>query len=171
MSWNTSLFIAIYRLARVSTLRDRIMLFCAKWLIWILGILTVGFFLLLGTVEMAVWFTLLAATLVCGFITSFMSAFFCHVTRPYVNTKKITPLFTPMYAWKTFPSDHTMVATILTGTLFLASVSPMIVTSFALCTLLIGFSRVYSGVHYPLDIVGGLFFGAMATAFVAQFLA
>ncbi len=39
------------------------------------------------------------------------------------------------------------------------------------CAVLLGYSRIYLGVHYPLDVVTGMFFGSLLGWFVFEFQA
>ena len=74
--------------------------------------------------------------------------------RPYITLANIIPLKTARdYS---FPSGHTAVA--FSAALTINSSVPLVISiiSFVL-TVLIGYSRIYIGVHYPSDvIVGGL---------------
>ncbi len=62
-----------------------------------------------------------------------------------------------------FPSGHTVAATALYGflalTLWRVGKKPWALLA-ALWVLLVAFSRVYLGVHYPSDVLGGLAFGS-----------
>ncbi len=57
-----------------------------------------------------------------------------------------------------FPSGHA--ATSFAAATILSAARPRWTPGFFLLALAIGFSRVYVGVHYPLDIVGGAALGA-----------
>jgi undecaprenyl-diphosphatase len=57
-----------------------------------------------------------------------------------------------------FPSGHA--ATSFAGATILSFAFPRLAPIFLLLATAVGFSRVYVGVHYPLDIVGGAFLGA-----------
>lgn len=67
---------------------------------------------------------------------------------------------------QSFPSDH---ATAAFGIAFavLVFLSWRWGTVLFLAAVLIGFARVYVGIHYPLDILGGFVAGALGTAIVA----
>jgi undecaprenyl-diphosphatase len=62
-----------------------------------------------------------------------------------------------------FPSGHA--ATSFAAALLLSFVAPRLAPVFVVLAVAIGFSRVYVGVHYPLDVLGGAVLGAaVATA-------
>jgi undecaprenyl-diphosphatase len=67
-----------------------------------------------------------------------------------------------------FPSGHA--ATSFAAATVLAFARPRWAPAFYLLALAIGFSRVYVGVHYPLDIVGGGVLG-VGVATALRFLA
>jgi membrane-associated phospholipid phosphatase len=78
-------------------------------------------------------------------------------TRPYLVLEDIEYIG-PQLTDYSFPSGH---VTVTTALVFLAVffeggfIGPGIVFILLMC-----FSRIYNGVHWPLDTVGGLFFGA-----------
>jgi undecaprenyl-diphosphatase len=58
-----------------------------------------------------------------------------------------------------FPSGHA--ATSFAGATILAFAFPRVAPLFYVLATAVGFSRVYLGVHYPLDIVGGAVLGTL----------
>jgi undecaprenyl-diphosphatase len=90
------------------------------------------------------------------------------VERPSMRFPDPKPLVTaPLDG--SFPSGHA--ATSFAAATVLTFARPRWAPAFYLLALAIGFSRVYVGVHYPLDIVGGAVLGigvAVALRFLAR---
>ena len=79
--------------------------------------------------------------------------------RPFVVSDEVDPLFiTGGYG---IPSGHTMVPLVVFGYLALWSKRWWIIGLASLYVLMHAFARMYAGVHYPQDVVAGLFFGLL----------
>lgn len=160
MSWSQKLFLRINKRVGKNKLLDGFMIFCASWLIWVMYAVYVGltaFVLFLGFSDGyvgandAIFFLgYLAAIIVISLAISWLIAFLFPHHRPVTELKDIKTLIKPYSNWKSFPSDHTIFAFALvwvSGILFL----PLLISA---CLVALG--RVYVGVHYPRDILGGV---------------
>ncbi len=81
--------------------------------------------------------------------------FFKRARPPAVETE--IQLKTDRYAGYGFPSNHA--ANNFAGAVFLSHCYPALRVVYYSVAALIAFSRVYVGVHYPLDVVFGSFLG------------
>jgi undecaprenyl-diphosphatase len=69
---------------------------------------------------------------------------------------------TALEGWSSFPSDHAVLFYALSTGFFYIS-KKVGIFAFAYTTLFIGFPRIYLGLHYPTDILGGALIGIVIT--------
>jgi undecaprenyl-diphosphatase len=107
---------------------------------------------------------------VAVFVGRLMGAFFPYRTRPILNPALgfiwpygsdpnlgADPLLRP---WSAFPSDHAMFfGTLVAGVFFMSRVAGAITSVYA--AVMIGFPRLYTGEHYPTDMLGGAVLGVL----------
>ena len=133
---------------------DAVMIFAAQYLIYIVFAVAaacIGYLLYRKEWKPAAYFF---ASLVVSFVLLKLAALLNFDHRPFMD-HHLTQL-TPHEPGKSFPSDHTTSSAavalgILTFTRF-----KKIGYGLLAAACIIGFSRIFVGVHYPADILGGL---------------
>lgn len=168
---NQTIFNFFYSIAHQSSTLDAVISFVAVWYgLVILAILLIYLYEHEDKREgVKDLFVVLVSAASAWFVAHFLKDFF-HTLRPFDATTSVTPLFHETgYA---FPSGH--------ATFFMALASALwfyhkrLAVFFGLSAILIGLARIASGVHWPVDILGGLFLGSIigvvANYVLARFL-
>ena len=99
---------------------------------------------------------------------SYLTGLIYKKPRPIVTQKNVKQLFPPFGTWKSFPSDHTILASSVFWTVVFinyitgGAYSIFFVYIFAFGIIMIGLARIFSGVHYPIDIIGGFLYAGIA---------
>lgn len=154
---HVSLFLQIYGLSHKILILDVLMIFGAQYLIFVTFLLiAVLFFFGKKEERKAIFFIFF------GYIISQIIIFVIHhfyfEPRPFI-TLPIAPLIQHA-ADAAFPSRHTTIMSVIAfGFTFCKSKYTLL---FILLMLFVGFSRIFVGVHYPLDILGGIITGLIS---------
>ena len=139
------------------------MIFGAEYLIYLtlIGMFIIAF---RGKVNDKKALLLACLTLPIAIIIIKIIHIFFYEPRPYVSFD-ITPLV-EHEADASFPSRHTsiMAAIALSFTYFKSKYAPLLL----LFTLWVGLARIYVGLHYPFDIIGGILTGLVSMTIALQ---
>lgn len=84
-------------------------------------------------------------------------------TRPFLSHTEIAPLVDKPSS-SSLPSGHS--ATAAAGSVSLIVLYPSYAPIFLVCSLLVAYSRVYLGVHYPFDVLAGFSIGTLSAILV-----
>jgi undecaprenyl-diphosphatase len=129
-------------------------------LLWILAALAIGWGLRLGA---RATFGLAVVTGLATFAAdsaAFLVKDLTHRARPFEAHPQIHPLY--VVHSSSFPAGHA--ATAFAGATVLSYVVPRAAPVLFVVAALIGFSRVYVGVHYPTDVLAGAAIGVAVGA-------
>ena len=164
---NQSLFLLFYGFAHRSVAFDELSVFVAVYLIWV--VMAVIFFYLFkndsrkaAVRDIMVVFGAAAA----GYAIAVIVKNIFQSMRPFDVLTSVRSLIDESgYA---FPSGHTTLLASFTGALWYGHRKAALWVGVA--TVLVGAARIIVGVHWPIDILGGLLIG-LATGLVAQRIA
>ena len=172
-----NLFNSIHSFAGQSKVLDLVGIFCAKYLIFVIGGVVLGWWLRLHkTKPTLAWplegrrkwliFGNISLSLLLTMLLNYILGFLKFRERPFVSLH--TGRLVNPFSEKSFPSDHAAVAFAIAASVFLYDKKLGIVLLFL--ALLVGLGRIYAGVHYPLDIVGGIIVGVISALFMKFFV-
>lgn len=159
MELNKQILLVFNGWAGKNSLLDNFMIFCASYLVYIVFAITVAcviFWAYKRDWKQAIYFF---ATLVVTYVFLQLMVLLNFDHRPFMDYH-LTQLVAHA-SGKSFPSDHTTVtAGIAFGLLFFTRFKKLGWTVLGAAAL-IGFARIFVGIHYPLDILGGLVTGLL----------
>lgn len=165
---NHIIFLKLYNLAHQSLFSDWLFVFASNWFGYIMVFLAFAylFFHTEGKFDYKTPFSQLKNKLKNIFLVFFSAAFAWILAevikskifspRPFLYFQNVKPLFFHG-GFDSFPSGHAMFFGALATSLYF--VNKRIGLLYIFVALIVGFARVVSGVHFPLDIIFGYIFG------------
>ncbi len=166
LSWSHKLFLRINEQIGQHPRFDAVMKFCGESIIYILFFcFTVLFFV--GMIENRIGWNHVEIFFVAfffAFLLSYSIAWLFPHARPVKELPQVKNLFKTLGTWKSFPSDHTIAVSLL-ALLSFGFFGQAWGYGFLVGALLVATGRVYGGVHYPRDIVGGVLVATTAFLF------
>lgn len=158
-NFNKDIFFQIYNLSGINPVLDNLMIFGADYLIVIIFIMAI-LLMFRKNDKYKKAFILAIVSISIIFIILLTISQFWFQPRPF-TTLQIKPLIT-FVPEPSFPSRHTTILVILAlSYAFYKSRFALLITVAAIWT---GFARIFVGVHYPVDILGGLIVGLVAVS-------
>ena len=159
-NWSTNLFLKINRRVGERPWLDSIMVFFADDLVYFLVFLSVLWATTgleaLDPSLLTLYLKLMMTAFVFGIGLSWFIGWVIPCPRPIRTLPWVHQLIKPFGTWKSFPSDHTIGA-FTVATVSVVVGAPLLVGVLLYCmATCIAIGRVYVGVHYPRDILGGL---------------
>lgn len=133
---------------------DSLIIFCAKNLIYLMILLAIIYWFILKTEQKKHFIVFGIVSGIVAFILAKIGGALFYNARPFVS-EHVQPLIQHA-ANNGFPSDHTLLAMVITVTVF--SISRRWGIGFMILTIIIGSSRVFAYVHHPIDIIGSIVF-------------
>lgn len=165
------LFQAINQLAGQWPWLNWLGIFLAKYLIWL--ILAGIIFYFLFFIKLEWWkkikcFLILILSVGLAYFINWLISLIYFRPRPFVSHPEIFKLIEKVASDKSFPSDHAALSFVLAFTIFLYNKTLGII--FLVLAALVGISRIFVGVHYPLDIIAGVLVGWFSVWFVRKII-
>lgn len=154
---------AVQALASQNTVTRDVTIVCASLVIYLLGL---AWLVVLTRHRATLTVSTAARVVALGVLAYLLSKVLTQVIidpRPYVVTQT-RPLI-PIAADNGFPSDHTLLAAILTASLWW--IDCRLVGAFALGTLLVMLGRLGIGAHHTMDVLGSAAIVAVTTPVAA----
>ncbi|MFH1997340.1 MAG: undecaprenyl-diphosphatase [Patescibacteria group bacterium] len=147
------LFQIINNLAEKNIWLDSFIMFCAEYLIFVLILIVIYlFFNFRKTNQKYKLFFLASGSAVVSWLVNQWIALFYFRQRPFITHDVIQLVHhSPS---KSFPSDHTAVAFALALSIYLLNKKWGVIA--LIFAFFIAFSRIFCGLHYPLDILSGI---------------
>lgn len=164
MNFDYLIFQKINNLANQCLWFDKLMIFLAEYLIYFMTAFGLIYLFFVYQKQWKQFIKPLSAIIFSRAIITEIIRFFYYRPRPFL-THQVNNLVSHDISGS-FPSGH--MTFIFPLIYFVASANKKIGLAFIVLGILMGIARIYVGVHYPLDILGGIIIGVLAAWFVEK---
>ncbi|MEK7564456.1 MAG: phosphatase PAP2 family protein [Patescibacteria group bacterium] len=170
---NNQIFFFFYNLAHQSVFMDGVILFCALYLPYLVSLSAFVFLLfhheVLQADDKVAAFIEKKKEILISFFSGAIAWTLAHflkeiflAPRPFRVFSDVVPLLTKVD--HSFPSGHATFYMALAFSIFLSH--KKVGSIFIFFAIIIGIARIASGVHFPVDILGGFILGIIIASFV-----
>lgn len=135
---------------------DSFMIFCAEYLIF--GLFLIFIFLFFSLKEKIKLTILIFSSTVLAWTLNQLISLIHFRYRPFASHHDIIQLVQHA-SDKSFPSDHTTISFALGLSIYLFNKKLGILA--LICAFFVAFARIFCGLHYPLDIFGGIIMASL----------
>lgn len=156
---NNRLLLLINGWAGHNVVLDKFMVFCAKDLIYVVFAIVLAAMIYLAYKRQWREISWFAGSVAISYGLLLIAAHMYVDHRPFVD-HHLTVLVNHA-AGKSFPSDHTTATAAMGAALIFLTRYKKLGSLILSAALLIGFARIFVGIHYPVDILGGLIVGVL----------
>jgi len=162
MYYDVKIFEAINGLASQSKVIDLLGIFFAKYFAYLLVLFLLSFFFWPKKDRIknrAMILVSVTAALVARFVVKTIITLFYNRPRPYMNLSFAHKLISvsPAENLQSFPSGHAIFFFALSTVIY--CFNKKLGIFFLICSAIISIARVFAGVHWPSDILGGAILG------------
>lgn len=141
-----------YFLDSIELMTDLIIIFSAKYLLYIIALIALIFFVLANrNIKIRIIKSLIVSAPL-ALILAKISSLFIYDIRPFA-AENVIPLISHA-ADNGFPSDHTLAAMLIAIVIF--KFNKKLGTVLIILAILLGVARVLAKIHHPLDIIGSI---------------
>jgi undecaprenyl-diphosphatase len=142
--------------------------FCAEYLIFVMAFaVVILFFIWKDSAQKKIHQKVVLksfAAAALGYIFKIIIQLIYQRPRPFITHDVLQLINNPFDA--SFPSGHTILAFALAFSVYFYN--KKLGSVFLFLAALVGLGRIYVGVHYPLDILGGILVGALSACIVQK---
>ena len=159
-------FQKIHNLAKDYSFLDKIGIFFARDFIYLLFLFGLIYLFFSYQKKIKKFIPLILSVIFSRLIFTEIIRFFYYRPRPFLELK-IEPLISHSLSGS-FPSGH--LAFFFPLAIFIYFANKKLGILFFFFGFLIGLARVFVGIHYPLDILGGIFLGTLTALIFRKFI-
>lgn len=165
MNFDYQIFKLINDLAGKNQYLDWLGIFAAKYLIFLMVIALVLGLLIKRWPDYRLAIFKASVSGAIAFVINYLIGLIYFRPRPFV-LNEVTKLIDKSPLEKSFPSGHATVAFAMAFSLYFYNKKLGVIL--LILALIVGLGRIYVGVHYPLDILGGILIGFLSAFLIEK---
>jgi len=158
------LFQKINSLAHTSKVLDWIGIFLAEYALYVVGILFL--ILLIWKKNRLMIISAGISVVLSRLVVAEIIKIFSHRARPYVSLEAINKLVLENGDFKSFPSGHATIFFAIAMAIYFFNKKLGII--FFISAIIISIARIFVGIHWPSDIIGGAVIGIISAVVISK---